>query len=508
MMEKERWRRGIGPALAWAAGWAVMAALDGQVGVDQAAITLVFAASLAAVWLPLAASVLVTGLSVLAFDWLFVAPRHSLSVAHPSDVVLLWEVLLLGWLVAGLLEYGRVLARRARRSGQQAVQLRRLGDALREQEDPLARTKVLREALAQSLPGEPALLVVPEGGAYGQDAGASTLIGTPSQDELAAMWHSARTGHPLGPGTGREGAMRALCLPLRGNGRSFGAISIPLSDGRTVENETLAHAQALCDQFGQVLQREATHQAAQAAWEHAQSQDMRNTMLAAISHDYRTPLAAIMSAASSLRDLGPKLSPEQRERLSQTILDETRQLSRLTDNTLQLVRLESPGLQLKRDWESPDELAGAVIARVRKHDPHKRVHVRTEPGLPLIKCDAVLLAQLLENLLDNALKYSDPPAPVELVVRRQGAHIVFAVRDRGPGVAPEWRERIFEVFQRGDWRSASRNSAAQRGAGVGLALCRAIVQAHGGELKLRNRSRGGASFECWLKEEEQAPAMA
>ena len=91
---------------------------------------------------------------------------------------------------------------------------------------------------------------------------------------------------------------------------------------------------------------------------------------------------------------------------------------------------------------------------------------------------------------------------MELIVRRNGEHIVFAVRDSGPGVEPAWREKIFDVFQRGDWRSGSTNSKAQRGAGVGLAVCRSIALAHGGELKLRARSHGGSSFECWLREEE------
>ena len=97
-------------------------------------------------------------------------------------------------------------------------------------------------------------------------------------------------------------------------------------------------------------------------------------------------------------------------------------------------------------------------------------------------------------------KYSAPPAPVELLVRRCAQHIVFAVRDRGSGVEPAWRERIFEVFQRGEPQADGADGAARRGAGVGLAVCRAIARAHGGELKLRPRAHGGASFECWLPE--------
>jgi two-component system, OmpR family, sensor histidine kinase KdpD len=167
------------------------------------------------------------------------------------------------------------------------------------------------------------------------------------------------------------------------------------------------------------------------------------------------------------------------------------------------VRLDAPGVQLHLDWESPDELAGVAIDRARKHhDPERRIKVWAEPGLPLVRCDAVLFSQMLENLIDNALKYSDPPAPVELTVRRHGQHIVFAVRDSGPGIEPQWREKIFDVFQRGDWRSGSSNSAAQRGAGVGLAVCRSIALAHGGDLKLRPRSHGGSSFEFWLPEAE------
>ena len=494
-------------ALVWAVAWALMGDLGKHLGLAQVAVTLVLASTLAALWLPLWASLASTAAAVLAFDWFLVPPRHALSVDLSEDVLLLVEILLLSWVVSALLARGRVLAARARRSARHAEQMRRLGDALRDAEDPLQRGEALRLALKDLLRRDPRLLLLRSAAANAEEGPGAAVLGAPAPDELAGLWHCVRLCQSFGPGTGRDAALPALYLPLRGgDGEAFGAASISVTQRQMSAPEVLTQAQALCDQMGQSLRRAETQREADAALAHAQGQAVRNALLAAISHDYRTPLAVIMGAASSLRDVGAKLDVEQRERLADSIVAETQQLSRLTDNTLQLVRLDAPGVRLHLDWESPDELAGAAIARARKHEPQRRLKVWAEPGLPLVRCDAVLLSQLLENLVDNALKYSDARAPVELVVRRNGAHIVFAVRDRGAGIEPAWREKIFDVFQRGDWRAGSTNAAAQRGAGVGLAVCRAIALAHGGELRLRQRGQGGSSFECWLPEED-APVV-
>ncbi|MEO5687757.1 MAG: ATP-binding protein [Burkholderiaceae bacterium] len=491
----------------WAVAWVLMLGLDRHIGLAQAAITLVLASALAAIWLPLVASLATTTLAVLAFDWFIVPPKHAFGVELSEDMLLLAEILILSWVVTVLLARGRVLASRARRSANHADQMRRLGDALRDTEDPLQRGAALRQALTDLL-GQPALLLLLRNETpLPEDDAASTTLGDPGTDDLVGMWHCVRLCRQFGPGTGHEEALPALYLPLRGaEVEAFGAAMIPVASNEFRTDDVLVQAQALCDQMGQLLHRARTQRQAESANAHAQGQAVRNALLAAISHDYRTPLAAIMGAASSLRDQGAKLAAAQRERLADSIVTETLQLSRLTDNTLQLVRLDAPGVKLKLDWESPDELVGAAIDRARRHDPERRLKVWAEPGLPLVRCDAVLFSQMLENLIDNALKYSDPPAPVELSVRRQGEHIVFAVHDSGPGVQPEWREKIFDVFQRGDWRAGSKNSAAQRGAGVGLAVCRSIALAHGGELRLRPRSQGGSSFECWLREEESPRA--
>ena len=485
--------------LVWVAAWAGMLGLDGQVDLANLAMVLVLGSALATLWLPIAVSLLLTALSVLGFNWLFVAPRHTFVVDLRQDALLLVAMLAVSWIVTGIMARQRVLAESARRHARHAEQLRGLGEALRDADDSARCADVLRAALAELLGTSPHLLVLRGAVPEQDDAAAVLVIGEPSADELSGLWHCMRQAQPFGPGTGRYAELPEWYLPLRGRHAAFGAAVVALEHGNA-DDAVRAQAQALCDQMGTLLQRAESQRAANAAHEQAQTQGVRNALLAAISHDYRTPLAAIMGAASSLHDQSERLAPEQRRRLAQTIVEETTQLSRLTDNTLQLVRLDAPGVRLQLDWESAEEIVGTVLRRARRHDGERRVRARLEPGLPLVRCDALLLSQLLENLIDNALKYSAPPAPVELLVRRCAEHIVFAVRDRGAGVEPAWRERIFEVFQRGEPQAHGADDAARRGAGVGLAVCRAIARAHGGELKLRPRAHGGASFECWLPE--------
>jgi two-component system, OmpR family, sensor histidine kinase KdpD len=502
------------PALAvWGLAWAAMLALDGIVDLANLAMLLVLASAVATLWLPAGLSMVVSTVSVLAFNWLFVPPRGTFAVDLWQHALLLAAMLVVSWIVAALMVRQRLLAANANRHAQQADQLRRLGEALRDTDEPLAQAGVLRDALAELI-GTPVLMLMLKGALpANNDSGAATMAGEPDADQLAGLWLCLRQATPFGPGTGRHEEVAELYLPFRGRQASWGAAAIRLRSPSSAEAALQAHAQSLCDQMGLALQRAQTLRAAAAAREQAQTQGVRNALLAAISHDYRTPLANIMSAASSLAEQGERLASQQRQRLAASIVDEAGQLSRLTDNTLQLARLDAPGVQLQMDWESAEEIVGAVLSRARRHDPQRRVRARLEPSLPLLHGDALLLTQMLDNLVDNALKYSPDDAPVEVLARRQGEHIVLAVRDRGPGVAPAWRERIFEVFHRGAAPAAADSSArpersSARGAGVGLAVCRAIARAHGGELELRTRSHGGCSFECWLPAAAPPPADA
>jgi two-component system sensor histidine kinase KdpD len=490
LQRRQRWGLGL---LVWVVAWALMLGADGRLDLANQALVLVLAAALAGLWWPAGPSALACALAVVAFNWTFVPPRGTFSVDLQQHVWLLGTMLAVAWIVATLVARQRALAESEQRAAAQARQLRTMGDALRDADDPLSRAADLQSALAD-LAGAPVrLLVLRSALPPLDDDRSATWLGEPDAEARTGLWLCARQAGSFGPGTGRHEDQPHWYLPLRARGAAFGAAQVPPCRDDAARHETASHAQALCDQMGLALERaHALHLAAQAR-EQAQLQQVRNALLSAISHDYRTPLATILGAASSLQAQDAQLDSAQRRRLAASIVDEADRLARLADNTLQLARLDAPGLTLARDWESVEEMVGTAIARIRRQDPQRRVHPRVEPGLPLWQCDAVLVVQMLVNLLDNALKYGAPDAPVELAVRRVGDELVFAVLDRGPGVPAAQAERIFDVFQRG---AGAADAAA--GSGVGLALCRAVARVHGGRLLLRARRRGGSSFECRL----------
>ena len=492
-----RWRS-LWPWLTWLAGWALMVALDSHLDLANLAMLLMLTSAVTSLWLPGGASALASAAAVIAFNWAFVPPRFTFTVDLHQHALLLLAMVVVNWIISGLVIRQRHLTDTARQLAERETRLRAWGDTLRDAADPAAHASALHTALAEASQAPVSVAVLRGLGAQPEDD--STLhVGPVTDEQHAGLALCIRDGRPMGAGTGRYEELPDAYLPLRGRGVTLGAALV--CGMATVRNgtELRPHLQALCDQMGSALHRSLITAQEQQTRENAQLQATRNALLAAISHDYRTPLATIMGAASSLHDQADKLDIEQRRRLAGGIVEEAERLSRLTDNTLQLARLDAPTVQLRCDWESAEEIVGAVLRRARRRHDGARVKAWVEPEMPLLWCDAMLVSQLLDNLLDNALKYSPVESSVELQVRRQGNEALLCVFDHGPGIAPAWRERVFEVFQRGDEaRRAASVEASRQGAGVGLAVCRAIARAHGGELRLQARAHGGCCFECAL----------
>ena len=230
----------------------------------------------------------------------------------------------------------------------------------------------------------------------------------------------------------------------------------------------------------------------------ARTEEMRSSLLASVSHDLRTPLAAIAGAASALREESLPVPEGERKELLETIAGESERLERLVTNLLDMTRLEAGAVELHREWVPIEEIVGAVLGRMEARLVDREIRVDLPPDLPLVAADPTLLEQLLVNLLENALRHTPAGTPVEIGARERGSVLELEVADRGPGLPKGEEARMLEKFARGTTGGAP-------GAGLGLAICRGIAEVHGGRLVAEPREGGGARFRIELPLEDARP---
>jgi two-component system sensor histidine kinase KdpD len=215
-----------------------------------------------------------------------------------------------------------------------------------------------------------------------------------------------------------------------------------------------------------------------------QTEQTRNSLLSAVSHDIKTPLASIYGAATSLLEEEQRFEPSERHELIQSIADEAQRLNHVVTNLLEMTRLDA-GAEIKRDWYPLEEILGAALSRLENTLRGRTVTTSIPPSLPLICVDEVLIEQVFINILENASNYTPPGSPIEISADQDGGNIVVLMRDSGPGFRQGEEKRVFEKFFRGDTKNV-------RGAGLGLPIASAIVQRHKGTIAASNSRRGGA----------------
>ena len=218
-----------------------------------------------------------------------------------------------------------------------------------------------------------------------------------------------------------------------------------------------------------------------------ESERLRNSLLAALSHDLRTPLAGLVGLAESLRFTRPALSGEQQE-IAQELQVEALRMSTQVNNLLDMARIESGEVRLRREWHSVEEMVGSAVRVTARVLAPRPVTTDLPADLPLVECDAVLVERVFVNLLENAAKYTPPTAGVRISARAEPGTMRITVADTGAGIRAGQEAAIFEKFTRG-----ARESAVA-GVGLGLAICKAIVEAHGGTIAVENVEGGGAAF--------------
>jgi two-component system, OmpR family, sensor histidine kinase KdpD len=307
-------------------------------------------------------------------------------------------------------------------------------------------------------------------------------------DESLARWVLDR-GEPAGVGTDTLPSGEVHYVPAQSASSTLAVLAIrPTSLRRLLLPEPRRTLEAYARQVAIACERLQLVSQAREAELAVQAEDLRNALLSGLSHDLRTPLAAIVGSASALLESDRALaSPAARELVS-TICDEATRMSRMTSDLLDMARLTSGRAEIRREWIPLTEMVGSVRNRLATVLREREVSVTLPQDLPLLNVDGRLFEQLLQNYLENAARYTPPRTPIEINASADATEIRVCVLDRGDGVAPADRERIFDKFVR------SAAEPAQSGVGLGLALCRAIATLHDGRVWVEDRAGGGAAF--------------
>jgi two-component system sensor histidine kinase KdpD len=438
-------------------------------------------------------------LNVAAFDFFFVPPRFSFAVSDVQYLltfsVMLTIALVIASLVASVRQQTRVAGARERRTALLYAMSREL--AATRGISGMARVAVRHLAEVFQIK---AVVLLPDAEGklhYPRDRPLENSFR--SADLAVAQW-VADHSRQAGLGTDTLPAATGLYLALGDERQRLGVLAVLPSNPRRVLLPEQRHLlETFASQIGLALERARLAEVAEAAGLAAERESLRNTLLASISHDLRTPLAVMAGAGSTLAEHGAKLDETTRFSLAHSIETKAREMSELVSNVLDLMRFESGQVVLRCDWETLDDLVGTALQRLEVRLAGHAVELRMASELPPVYVDATLIVQLFANLLDNAAKYTPAGTRVSVSAVADGAFVRVVVEDDGPGLPPGEPARLFDKFQRGN------GEGTVVGVGLGLAICQAIVRAHGGEIEAQRRAGRGARFEFTLPSSEAVP---
>lgn len=429
-------------------------------------------------------AVLAAFLSVASFDVFFVPPRFSFAVSDIqyllTFIVMLVVALIIGQLTAGLRFQARIATHREERARTLFELARDLSGVLQKERIVEISTEVIEKSFNARV-----ALIIPDEQDQLQILAPHTL--PPGLDQTIAQW-ALEKGEMAGCATNTLPSNPYRYLPLRAPMRIRGVLAITLNQPRWfLIPEQQRQLDTFCSLIAIALERVHYVDVAQNALLRMESERLRNSLLAAISHDLRTPLTALIGLADTLNVTQPPLSPEHAV-LAEAIREEATRMNMLVNNLLDMARLQSGDIHLKREWHSIEEVIGTALYSLRRVLDRRTITVQLAPNLPLVEFDAVLIERVLVNVLENAAKYTPAHSPIRLEAQVIDDFLHVSIIDHGPGLPPGWEENIFEKFTRVEAESAI------PGVGLGLAICRAIIESHQGKIWAKNLPEGGACF--------------
>jgi two-component system sensor histidine kinase KdpD len=430
--------------------------------------------------------------NILAFDFFFVPPRFSFAVSDFEYVVtfgvMLAVALIIATLVASVRAQTRVAGARERRTALLYAMSRELA-ATRSLED-LARVAVrhVGETFASR-----AVVLVPDANGHLHHPKSVPIVGSLLGADLSIAQWVYDNAAPAGLGTDTLPAAIGQYLPLKGSHHVLGVLVVePTQRRRLLLPEQRHLIETFAAQIALALERAGLQERAEQSRVTAETERLRNTLLASISHDLRTPLAVITGASSALSDPTMTFDPEARRSLAAQIEAKSKEMTEIISNVLDLMRLESGHFSLRLDWVMVDDLVSSALERLGTRLMEHPVKSRVPTDLPPVHADSALMLQVFTNLLENVAKHTPPGTHATIDAVLENQFVKVSIEDTGPGLPGEDSEQLFAKFHRG------RDEGSAGGAGLGLSICRAIVTAHGGRISASQRPGGGARFSFTL----------
>ncbi|MBV8890165.1 MAG: sensor histidine kinase KdpD [Alphaproteobacteria bacterium] len=494
----------LGGIAAVAVSLAIALALRQFLGITSVALVFLTAVLVTATYLGLWPSLVASLLSVLAYNFFFLPPVYTFTVADPENVVALFAF-------GSAAVFSSNLAARVRAHAIAAEQRARTTEELYQFSRKLAGAASLDDVLWATAHQIALMLKVRVVLLLPAESGLVVHAGYPPEDMLdeadlaAAKWawdHNRAAGREADTLPGA----RRLFLPLQTGRGPVGVVGIDRDQpGALLTPQQQRLLDALADQAALAIERINLVEDVERAHLAAETDRLRSALLTSISHDLRTPLASILGAASNLGSERVTLDDERKRAMLGTIREEADRLNRFIGNLLDMTRLEAGPIEPRRALADLSDVVGASLQRASKILASHRVEVQLEPELPMLNLDVVLMEQVLFNLLDNAAKYAPSGSLIQLRGSRHGSRVLLCVLDEGDGIPPADLERIFDKFYR-----VTRADRRRVGTGLGLAICRGFLQTMGGTITAANRAdRGGAVFTVSLPlpVETSAPAQ-
>jgi two-component system, OmpR family, sensor histidine kinase KdpD len=441
-------------------------------------------------------SVATAVLNVAAFDFFFVPPRFSFWVADAQYLVTFAVMLAVALVIANLTASVRRQTRVAGARRRRTVLLYAMSRELAVTRGIPEMARVAVRHVAEVFDCAAVVLLADTRGRVRYHGEAPLERSLRAADLSIAQW-VADHGRQAGLGTDTLPEAPALYVPLGDSERRLGVLVVlPANPRRVLLPEQRHLLETFAAQTGMALERSELAEQAEAGRLAAERENLRNALLASISHDLRTPLAAMASAGNALAERNAALGEATRHTLARSIESKANEMSALIGNVLELMRFESGQGVVRRDWQNLADLLRPALALLGPRLAPYALEVRMPGDLPEVYVDAALVAKVFTNLLDNIVKYTPAGTQVTITAAAQATDVRVTIDDSGPGLPSGEPALLFEKFQRGD------EPEAAVGVGLGLAMCRAIVRAHGGDIEAYRRPSGGARFEFTLPQEE------